>query len=219
MILPHKRKAAIKAGEYEDTANDEKVVKKARRAGSRKKGSKATKKCPLMELPGELRNRIYEEALRDEGGPKTSDDTAMLIGPRSGPEWPLLRRLAGKANKGGREMPRTRPKWREPSLLMASKQIRQEAIGIYLEVNRFKAYISKGVIAGAVQWMMRYHKLCGARMFEQVDVESYALSWKDWEQDTGELFSFAKLIFVLPVDCDSQAAECALWNKFLDTDH
>ncbi|KAK5169825.1 uncharacterized protein LTR77_005803 [Saxophila tyrrhenica] len=230
MASTSKRKA-IGEAEFDDTGG----VKLAKKRRVRKQLIKEPKKSTpnlLMKLSGELRNQIYELALTDAGKslkrqPYEPDHAgAILIGNRSfkvgGPDtWVVYKPESVQDGRRYSSCETQRvPAWREPGLLQVSKQIRQEAMGVYFEINSFRLSIGVQHISRGMEWLSRLHAKFGAAMFDKLHIQSTVMGAK-WRATVPSWYSIANFVFQTPlpdvVDKDGPAAdveESKYWMRY-----
>ena len=114
------------------------------------------KMCPLMDLPAELRNTIYEYAL-------AGDEVVHIHSKRC------------------RHLGRRRPKpWREPGLLRASKVIRSETLLLYYDTRGFEIHITASDCMQFSRWQDWLGEQCGSRPVKAAQVHVWGGSqWRE----------------------------------------
>lgn len=113
----------------------------------------------IMKLPGELRNRIYDLALLASDAVKVHCGKTRQT--RSGPA--LVKR------------------WLEPGILLASKQIRYEALPTYYLCNNFELALTTSEFDQACDWIKHAARNCGSRPFKTFRFFMTKVIWEDIE--------------------------------------
>ncbi|KAK5169824.1 uncharacterized protein LTR77_005802 [Saxophila tyrrhenica] len=226
MASSKKRKAEAavdEAGEDGiDAGGEDKVVKKRR---VRRKPRKKTPSL-IMSLPGELRNKIYALALDGPVRPIETFRKGNRI--RVGSDWfshepPLNVIRLGRPTSIVESTPpnaygetfenrsRVTPLWRQPGLLQASKQVREESMYVYYSINTFRLVVDPTRIPQAVEWLRCFYARYGTELFERV---SFAMIVRDWRSNIEFWFSIARLVYDATARSPSQTAERRLWADF-----
>jgi len=156
----------------------------------------------LTNLPAELRNQIYVYALVGAGGPKTNKKRAILVGDRNGEDYSqwMIPRPKGEL----------KPAWREPGLLQASKQVREEGLSVYYGINNFHIVIGSWTVVKAMEWVRKVFDVCGTRIFDRVHI---SMQIARTPGGVAVMFPIAKLIFEIAPFGDDATAEIKLWIR------
>lgn len=170
----------------------------------------------MMKLPGEIRNSIYAEALKGMGDDKevaTTKDGAILIG-HSHHKVPESSKL-DQPYVSPLESPFAlmRP-WRQPGLLLVSKDIRREAMDVYYDSNKFELIIHPMEMLNVAVWLKRYHNGCGSeKMFNKVNFQLFATPY-----DGDVWFCLSKMIYEMAINYKSVEEETERWTEFFRSD-
>lgn len=184
----------------------------------------------LIKLPPELRNKIYSLVVIDS----PLDERPSLDNPypiHLGGTWGggmseqsrsyqtphrMYRPRARAAHHAifpRRERPET---WCQPPFLQVSRQIRHEALDIYLFSNTFELNVNVKHLPPFSDWLKRYHNVCGTKkLFECVALDHIIVSG---ENEPYFWFCMTKLIFELAsaMDYEDENCECQQWFKLLN---
>ena len=163
----------------------------------------------FMKLSGEIRNQIYELVVSAREGPFRGDEYTT---------WIRARHLPDEVRKSKAGLHTTRA-WREPALLLVSKQIRQEAMSYYYSERTFNICLkSASELPDARDFI--FNKAYEARTVQPQNGEvsrekttiKYVLhvaggSWKD-------LISWFALAELLRYTSEAEAETCKLmWHN------
>ncbi|KAK5125598.1 hypothetical protein LTR85_011872 [Meristemomyces frigidus] len=160
-----------KRSDCDDTAADDQGQHSSKRPKSvrtprtkRTATSKPAGDDLFRKLPGELRNKIYDLALLEEG-----HHVPIAVHFGSWRSWLYHRG------------PEATPRWREPGLLRASKWIRNEAKAIYYQGNHFEIKISTSQVQAACDWIRSTVEGCASedRHFNLSNLHCTKSNWAD----------------------------------------
>lgn len=154
-----------------------------------------------MKLPGELRNEIFELAL----GLELDDDNDDLSEPQEDTAVTMFIRA-----RQLRWLPDSaRIRWREPSLLQVSKQVRQEASPFYYLSNRFRLFVRSGEVENACAWLGQISRRCAG--LDRMDFSLRLLSPK--REEIASWISLARLAYVTDLGYDTEQADVEAWVR------
>ena len=150
-----------------------------------------------MKLPAELRNRVYELILINDGPIHVRARHFKNIELRNAP------------------VPKRRVRWREPRLLTVSKPIRDEAMAICYERNAFHWYVASSELELVRTWLKRAPAYSGARDYNAgFNLHIKARSWND----IASWLPLARISYEKGQDVPTEEQERYLWNAYVNID-